>query len=181
MGFHGMDFGFGPAFEDIAKAARAFGEKMREIGPDLGAAFGEHCSSGGQGHRPGQEWRGWEGFSAFAFPPVNCYSAPDGSMVLEFALPGIDQSSVSISFAGDYLVLSAKATPVSGEPGEESRFHRRGFAPRDIERKKYFVPAADFAQELARAVHKNGILTVTVPSREPEGGGIKIEIVKEGN
>jgi HSP20 family molecular chaperone IbpA len=168
-------------FEDIAKAAREFGEKMREMGPDFGASSGGNCASGEQSHRPGQEWRGWEGFSTYFYPSVNSYCSRDGSMVLEFALPGIDRSSVTITFSGDYLILSAKATPVSGEPGEEPRFHRRGFVPRDIERKKYFVPASDFAQEQAAAVYKNGILTVTVPPKEPEGGGIKVEIVKEGN
>jgi HSP20 family molecular chaperone IbpA len=181
MGCKGMNFEFGTTFEDIAHAAKEFGEKMREMGPDLGARWDEYCSSGGQAHRPGQEWRGWEGFSSHFYPAVNSYPTRDGGMVLEFALPGIDQSSVTITFVGDYLVLSAKAAPASGESGEEPRFRHRGFAPRDIDRKRYYVPAADYAQDQATAVHKNGVLTVTVPPKEPEGGGIKVEIVKEGN
>jgi len=180
MGNHGMNFEFGPAFEDIANMFRKFGAKMSEMGPDIGASFCGNWGPG-EGHQgSGQEGRGWEGFSSYFYPPVNSYISRDGSMVLEFALAGIDQSSVSISFAGDYLILSAKATPGSGGPGEGTRFHRRGFVPRDIERKKYFVPALDYVQERTKAAFKNGILTVTVPPKEPEGGGIKVDIEKEG-
>ena len=60
-------------------------------------------------------------------------------------------------------------------------FSRRGFRPRDIDRQKYGVPAEDYAQDKAKAVFRNGVLTVTIPPKEPEGGGVKIEIVKEGN
>jgi HSP20 family molecular chaperone IbpA len=100
-------------------------------------------------------------------------------MILEFALAGIDESAVSVVFQGDYLVLSAKAARRADE-GDDPRFSRQGFKPRDIDRQRYRVSAEDYAQELAKAVFKNGVLTVTVPPKASESQGIKIEIVKEG-
>jgi HSP20 family molecular chaperone IbpA len=150
-------------FEDIIQAARDFGEKMKEMAPEMERFPFEHCHGDHPHH--------------FFYPPTNIYSDRDGSMILEFALAGIEESAVTIVFQGDYLVLSAKASGRGGE-SDEGRFSRRGFKPRDIDRQKYRVPAEDYAQELAKAVFKNGVLTVTVPPKESEG--IKIEIVKEG-
>jgi HSP20 family molecular chaperone IbpA len=109
------------------------------------------------------------------------YSTRDGSLVLEFALAGIDESAVSVTFQGDYLILSAKAAEREADTEDSSGFSRRGFRPRDVDRQKYLVPAEDYLQDEAKAVFKNGVLTVTVPPKAPEGGGIRIEIVKEGN
>ena len=103
-------------------------------------------------------------------------------MVLEFALAGLDESAVTILFQGDYLVLSAKVAPRAdeGDEGDEGSYSMHGFKPRNIEKQKYRVNAEDFAQELSKAVFKNGVLTVTVPPKVSESQGIKIEIVKEG-
>jgi HSP20 family molecular chaperone IbpA len=100
-------------------------------------------------------------------------------MILEFALAGIDEKAVSVTFQGDNLVLNAKVAAREDE-SDEGSFSRRGFRPRDIDRQKYRVPAEDYAQDKAKAVFKNGVLTVTVPPKESESSGIKIEIVKEG-
>jgi HSP20 family protein len=164
-------FEFGGSLDDIIRMAREFGEKMKGMAPDMGPMF-ESCWGSGSGAR--------HDHSRFYFyPPANIYSAKDGSLVLEFALAGIDESAVTVTFQGDDLVLNAKVAASDNE-GDESRFSRRGFKPRDIQRQKYSVPAADYAQELAKAVFKNGVLTVTVPPKENEGTGIKVEIVKEG-
>lgn len=163
--FKGFDFG---SMDDIVRAAREFGERMKEMAPEMGPVF-EGCWN-----------RGAHGHADFHFyPPVNVYTAPDGGMVLEFALAGIDESAVTVTFQGDYLVLSAKAA--ARDDAEEARFARRGFRPRDIERQKYRVPAEDYAQDQAKAVFKNGVLKVTVPPKHPEGEGIRIDIEKEGN
>jgi HSP20 family molecular chaperone IbpA len=101
-------------------------------------------------------------------------------MVLEFALAGIDESAVSVTFQGDYLILSARIA-ARAEPGDQGPFARHGFRPRNIDRQKYRVPAEDYLQDEAKAVFKNGVLTVTVPPKAPESEGIRIEIMKEGN
>lgn len=169
MGSFNRGFDFGGSLDDIIQMARDFGEKMKDMAPDMGPAFESWC---GQGHRH-------DHFNMNFYPPANIYTTSNGSMVLEFALAGIDESGVSVTFQGDYLVLSAKAAAKDDEG--DGRFSRRGFRPRDIERQKYRVPAEDYAQELAKAVFKNGVLTVTIPPKESDGSGIKVEIVKEGN
>jgi len=169
MGPFNTGFDFGGSFEDFIQMARDFGEKMKGMAPDMGPIFESCCGSGARHDR-----------SRFYFyPPANIYNTSDGSLVLEFALAGIDESAVSVSFQGDDLVLDAKAA-AGDDANDESRYFRRGFRPRDIQRQKYRVPAEDYAQELAKAVFKNGILTVTVPPKESEGPSIKVEIVKEG-
>jgi HSP20 family protein len=160
-------FDFGGPFDDFIKVAREFGEKMRDMAPDMGPIF-DFC------HERGDRS---EGSAFYAYPPTNVYSDRDGNMVLEFALAGIDESAVSVTFQGDYLVLGAKVA-AKAEGRDEGPFSRRGFRPRNIDRQKYRVPADDYDQESAKAVFRNGLLTVTVPPKA--GEGIKIEIVKEG-
>jgi HSP20 family protein len=173
MGNRFNGFEFGGSFDDIIQMAREFGEKMKEMGPEMAPFFVDPgCCSGGQGHG--------EYPHVYFYPPTNRYTTRDGSLVLEFALAGIDESGVSVTFQGDYLVLNAKA-PDREEQGDQGHFSKRGFRPRNIDRQKYRVPAEDYAQDLAKAVFKSGVLTVTVPPKESAGGGIKIEIVKEGS
>jgi HSP20 family molecular chaperone IbpA len=181
MGSNYKEFEFGPALEDIIQAAREFGEKMKEMGPDWGP-FGSDCpfdrifDRGPEGRPGGRRER----HRFYPFPPANIYSARDGSLVLEFAFAGIEESTVSVTFQGDYLVLSAKASERESET-EAGGFSRRGFRPRDVDRQKYLVPAEDYSQDEAKAAFKNGVLTVRVPPKAGESEGIKIEIVKEGD
>jgi HSP20 family protein len=172
----GFGFDFGSSLDDIMHAAREFGRKMKDMGPDMAPWF-EGCGPnfGGGSHGPGAFN---DRPNVYFYPPTNSYSMEDGSLVFQFALAGIEESAVSISFQGDYLVLDAKAP--EGDD-ERTSFYRRGFRPRNIDRQKYRVSAEDYAQEQAKAVFKSGVLTVTIPPKEPEGGAIRIEIVKEGN
>jgi HSP20 family molecular chaperone IbpA len=171
MGNYYKGFDFGGSLDDFMQMARDFGEKMKDMAPDMGPIF-DSCRSRGSGARPDNP-------SAHIYPPTNVYTARDGSMILEFALAGIDEKAVSVTFQGDNLVLNAKVAAREDE-SDEGSFSRRGFRPRDIDRQKYRVPAEDYAQDKAKAVFKNGVLTVTVPPKESESSGIKIEIVKEG-
>jgi HSP20 family protein len=179
--FH-KDFNFGGGLDDIVRMAREFGEKFKEMAPDMGPIFADCFGNRGPEDRHDRHERHYryDRPDFFAYPPVNTYTTRDGSLVLEFALAGIEERAVSVAFQGDYLVLNAKAA-AKDYADEEGRFYRRGFKPRDIERQRYSVPAEDYAQDQAKAVFRNGVLTVTVPPKEPEGQGIKIEIVKEGN
>ena len=160
-------FDFGGPFDDFLKVAREFGERMKNMAPDMGPIF-DCCHE--RGFRP-------DSFTGDSYPPSNVYTDSDGNMILEFALAGMDESAVSVTFQGDYLILSAKVA-ARADSGDQGPFARRGFKPRNIDRQKYSVPADDFAQERAKAVFRNGLLTVTVPPKASEG--IKIEIVKEG-
>ena len=53
---------------------------------------------------------------------------------------------------------------------------------RDIEKREYRVPAASYDQAATKAVFKNCVLTVTVPSKEAaDGPAVKVEIVTDVN
>jgi HSP20 family protein len=175
MGNFHKEFDFGIDFDRIIDAAKEFGAKFKDMAPEFQADWFSPCgcreSAGSGVNQP--RW--------YAYPPTNSYVDSNDSLVMEFALAGIDESAVSISFQGDFLVLDAR---LSGEKKTEGelRYSRHGFRPRDLRRQKYLVPAEDYAQEKARAVLKYGLLTVTIPAKEfPEGSGVKVEIVKEGN
>lgn len=179
MGSYNTGFDFGGSLDDFVRMARDFGEKMKDMAPDMGPIF-ESCRGSASGRHEHYHDHAHDEPRMYFYPPANIYTARDGAMVLEFALAGLNESAVSVTFQGDYLILSAKIAP-KDEVDDESRYYRRGFRPRDIERQKYRVPAEDYFQDQAKAVFKNGVLTVTVPPKASESDGIRIEIVKEGN
>jgi HSP20 family molecular chaperone IbpA len=170
MGTFNKGFDFNGSFEDILQAARDFGEKVK----DMGAFSFDPCHGSGpaSGDQPSQA-------QDFSYPPTNVHKSGDGSMVLDFALAGMDESSISVTFQGDQLVLSAKVA-MRADGGDEGSFLRHDFRPRNVDRQKYRVPADDYAQELSKAVFKSGILTVAVPPKVGDSLGIRIEIEKEG-
>jgi len=177
ININGQDFG--GSFEDIIDMARQFSDKIREMAPEMGQMFdsyghGAHDARTGTGDRRAEA----PNAGSFAYPPVNSYTSRDGGLVFEFALAGIDENAISISFEGDYLVLSARVAPRDDDSNAD-RFSMRGFRPRSIDRQKYRVSAADYAQDQTKAVFRNGVLTVSVPPVQRDG--IKIEIIKEGN
>jgi HSP20 family protein len=173
-------FNFDATLEDIVHAAREFGKKMRDMGRDFAgehqaefhefeSRFERAFNRGGRHGRP----------SFYFYPPANIYESRDGSLILEFALSGIEEGAVSMEFRGDYLVLSAKAPTRDGD-AEAGEYLRRGFRPRDIDRQRYNVPAEEYLQDRAKATFKNGVLVVVVPHKESATDGIKVTIEKEG-
>lgn len=172
-----FDFNLGPDLENFIRnakeAVRQFGERLRENAEREAPNFGFDPFQ-----RPGP--RAHEGFSPRfnAFPPTNVYKNQEGDLVLEFAIAGVEESTVKIGFQGDYLVLSAR---VPAANPDENRYERRSYRPRDIERQKYWVPAEDYEQAKAKAVLKSGLLTVSIPAKAiPESDAIRVTIVKEG-
>jgi HSP20 family protein len=112
---------------------------------------------------------------------MNIYLTPERSIVFEFAVAGFDEKDISLTFQGDYMVFAAKIG-TEELPEEGVRYFKRRLKLKDVEKQKYYVPADKFAQELVKAVFKNGILKVVVPPKEDSGApeGIRIEIVKDG-
>ena len=115
-----------------------------------------------------------------SYPPTNAYITEDRTMVFEFALAGFSESGINLQFQGDYMVLSAKATDDTEKP-ENVRYFKHRLKLKDIEDQKYFVPADKFDHDNVKAVYKNGLLKVTVPSLEnvESKEGVKIHIVQE--
>ena len=115
-----------------------------------------------------------------SYPPANAYITEDRTLVFEFALAGFPESAINLEFQGDHMVLSAKA-PADPEKPENVRYFKRRLKLKDIEGQKYFVPADKFDREKVKAVYKNGLLEVTIPSLENVASreGIKINIAQE--
>jgi HSP20 family molecular chaperone IbpA len=183
----------GTMLDEIFEAAKDFGEKMKDMGPEFGERFRSGPGSApGPGHapspgggpgtwaEPGQDENA-DYYPGYSYPPMNIYLTPERSIVFEFAVAGFDEKDISLTFQGDYMVFAAKIGP-QDIPAEGVRYIKRRLKLKDVEKQKYYVPADKFAQDRVKALFKNGILKVVVPPKyeadTPEG--IKIEIVKDG-
>jgi HSP20 family molecular chaperone IbpA len=172
-----FDF-FGINVEDIKREARDFAEYMK----GMAAETAENAKPGYDGAFARQCCDNDARFSDLYYPRTNTYVTQDRSLVFEFMLPGFDEKGLSLSFKGDKMVLKARA-PEDMTPPKDCRFQKRRFEVRDIDYREYPVPADRYDQSKVKALFRNGILTVTIPAVEDVAdiGGVKIEIVKEGN
>ena len=159
----------GPEFKE---AAQEFKEQVRDWADEAGFS----CGSEGWGGQRG------EGFAAIFSPRSNVYVTEGGDLVIELLLPGYEQDAVSISFVEDRMILKARA-PLPAADEATRRYKLRRVQLRDIDRREYPVSAERYDQGAAVATYKSGILTVRIPGREgfTDSGGIKVDIVKEGN
>jgi HSP20 family molecular chaperone IbpA len=173
-----MDYGtfFGKPFDDLRREAKDFADHMKGM-----AAEGVYSE-----YEPGCSWKFNDRNPVFSmdfyYPRTNTFITADRSLVFEFMLPGFDEKSIFVNFKGDKMTLKARLA--EGEDRREGlRFERRTFRLKDIDNHEYSVPADRYDQAAAKAVFKNGILTVTIPALDDEDaeGSVKIEIVKEGN
>ena len=186
----------GTMLDEIFEAAKDFGEKMKDLGPELGEQFrrgpaGRDGPAGPGGPGPGPHGNPWfdmaqdentNYYPSYSYPPMNNYLTQDRSLVFEFALAGFDENDISLTFQGDYMVFAARIG-AEGAPEEGVRYFKRRLKLKDVEKQKYYVPADKFQQVKVKAVFRNGILKVVVPPKEeseaPEG--IRIEIAKDGD
>jgi len=110
------------------------------------------------------------------FPLFDSKTTEDGSLVFRFLVPGCDESGIQLTFAGDTMVLKAKLSEAYTDAGKDKPFFLY-----NVERREYQVPASRYDQAASKAVLKNGVLTVSIPSVENSNSAFKVEIVKEGN
>ena len=173
----------GQIFDQIFEAAQEIGENFKKM--NFGEGFKEHYGARAKSDEksPFGMWGedNVDYYPGFSYPPMNIFMTPDKTLVFEFALSGFNESDISLSFSGDYMVFSAKINE-DAVPDEGVRYFKRRLKLKDVDRQKYYVPQDKFDQEKVKAVFKNGILKVTIPPKDvtetPEG--IRIEIVKEG-
>jgi HSP20 family molecular chaperone IbpA len=164
---------FNDIFDDISRAARAFQQELS------GYARNYHKFDGKDAHSTGV-------YDEYDWPPVNVYTAGDGTdlLVFEFGLAGFQEEDVSLVFQGDYMVLSAFCrTSLKNCDGQEdappeTRYLKKSLCFSTVEKQRYYVPVDKYAQEKTKAVFKNGLLRVSIPTKETAGQncGIKIEI-----
>ena len=120
-----------------------------------------------------------------SYPPANVYMKSDRTLVLEFALAGFAEADIDLQFQGDYLVLNAKAPESTADDGDESkeevRYFKRRLKLKTIEDQKYYAPEDKFDREQVKAAYRNGLLRVTIPSKETVSSkeGVKVDIVAD--
>jgi len=189
----------GTIFDEIFDAARNLSDEFQNNFGQCGNKFGERGPFSEKGPFSGNGPFGEKGpfgerspfgfgqdenvdyYPSYSYPPMNAYMTADRTLVFEFALAGFDEKDIDLSFQGDYMVFSARMT-LEVPPDDGVRYFKRRLKLKDIEKQKYYVPADKYEQERVKAVFRNGILKVTVPPKDEmdSGGGIKIEILKEG-
>lgn len=179
-----MYMDMGSVFDEIFEAARDFKDEFQrnfkqfneESGPrPEGYGHDRHCGHFNDDPRV-------DYYPNYSYPPMNVFMTEDRSMVFEFAMAGFNEKDISLSFQGDYMVFSAQ-TPEETSADTTVRYFKHRLKMRNIEKQKYFVPQDKYAQENVKAVYKNGVLRVSIPTKdEPDqNGGIKVEIIKEGD
>jgi HSP20 family molecular chaperone IbpA len=179
-----MYMDMGSVFDEIFEAARDFSDEVQrnfkqfeQEGPrSEGCGRDRHC--GLFTDEPRVDY-----YPNYSYPPMNVFMTEDRSMVFEFAMAGFDEKDISLAFQGDYMVFSAKMPVEESASDGTVRYFKRRLKMRDIEKQKYFVPQDKYAQDKVKAVYKNGVLRVAIPPKdEPDqNGGIKVEIIKEGD
>jgi HSP20 family molecular chaperone IbpA len=182
-----IDFNQSEGFDELSKMADRFrhcikdavndpdlARKLRDFGSQFDAGFSHAFGQGAQTASARQ--------TPSPAPLMNSYRNSDDSIIFEFLLPGFDQSGIDIRFRGDTMFLTAR---LPEGPSEEfkSKVSQQGFVLKNHERLEYTVPADDYAQNLAKAVMRNGVLTITIPPKDAadDPNCIRVEILKEGN
>jgi HSP20 family molecular chaperone IbpA len=160
---------FAQMLDEIFEATQSFGEAFKK-----GFKF-SHRENG-----PFHWDENVDFYPHHSYPPANAYLTEDRTLVFEFALAGFPESGINLEFQGDHMVLSAKAPEDTVKP-DEVRYFKRRLKMKSIDGQKYFVPADKFDHDKVKAVYKNGLLKVTIPSVEnvESKEGVKINIVQE--
>ena len=165
-------FGFdiGQMMDDIFEATQNFGEAFKN-------GFSDHAH--GRDH-PFRWDENVDYYPHHSYPPSNIYMREDRTLVLEFALAGFEEGSIDLQFRNDHLVLNAEA-PASESTEGGVRYFKRRLKMKSVENQKYYAPEDKFDREKVTAVYKNGLLRVTIPSRETVASkeGVRVVIVNE--
>ena len=89
----------------------------------------------------------------------------DGSYILEADLPGFEKSDISVDVDGDYLII--KATRRSGYENKDCKdSYVRCERSYGSYSRSFDVSGVD--TEAIGAKYENGVLTLTLPKKEPE-------------
>ena len=118
-----------------------FDELRREMYPALRA--------------PGAAFQGTRG----VYPPVNLFETEEG-FVLTAELPGVAPESVDVSIEGSTVTLSGERK-IEYAAGEGTAVHRRERQSGTF-RRGFELPT-EIDIDAAKASHKNGVLTLTLP------------------
>ena len=96
-----------------------------------------------------------------AFPPCDWYIDDQNNSTFVFALAGVKQENVSITFRDDHLYLDIDPEPVV----DKVKYLQKGIK-RSKSSTRYYVPVAKYNVKGAKATFKDGILTISIPVNE---------------
>lgn len=96
----------------------------------------------------------------------------DGEFVVTADAPGFEKSEIDVRVSGRTLTIEAERDETTEESDETYlRSERRS---QSLRRSVQLPESVD--EESVSATYKNGVLTITLPKREPETGGKSIDI-----
>ncbi|WP_435064531.1 Hsp20/alpha crystallin family protein [Halobaculum sp. EA56] len=138
-------------FDDITDLIEQLGEELDEVGTTL------------EGHARGDV-------------PVDLLERDD-EFVVTADLPGFDGDEIEITVSDRTLTLRAESDEeeTSAEATPEGQYHRRERRRRSVTRRVRLPGEVNETE--ATASYENGVLTVTLPKREPDSGdGTRIDV-----
>ena len=103
---------------------------------------------------------------ASALVPAMEISSTDNAYCMSVELPGINPADVKLEAKENTLVLSAEKKAETTEENEQRKFHVQERSYGSIERS--FTLPEDANVEQISASHKDGVLTICIPRKQPE-------------
>lgn len=104
----------------------------------------------------------WEGVNRDEWIPRMDLSEKDGNYYLTAELPGLKKEDIEISVEGEYLTVSGKKE--EEEEKETGEYHFKETKAGSF--KRTFKLPGKIDEEKVDATHKDGVLTVVIPSEE---------------
>lgn len=100
----------------------------------------------------------------------------DGEYVVRADLPGFDTDEIDLTVSGRKLTIRAAAAAETDEEeaAADGRYHRHERRARSFAR-RLRLPG-EVVEEEATADYDTGVLTVTLPKREPAEEGTRIDV-----
>ncbi len=104
-------------------------------------------------------------------PPVDMYET-DAAVVVEMPMPGVDPKKLDISIENG--ILSVKGTNERKTEVDEKNYYRKEVRYGSVFR-QIALPAKVLANK-TEAVYEQGILKLSIPKAQEEGGAVKVQI-----
>ena len=102
------------------------------------------------------------------YPVADIYKNDDGSTTMEFALAGFDKNELNVEVKPEERTITVSAAS-DNDPQAQRRIARRSF------KKTYVNYDNNLDLTAAKADYKNGLLTISLPTR-PEAQAINVNI-----
>jgi HSP20 family protein len=109
----------------------------------------------------------------FANTPAVNIIEEDGQFKIELAAPGLEKKDLNINLKDDLLTISAESKEERNEE-TNSKITRQEFSYQTFCRSFSMPDTVD--KEKIKAVHKNGVLTVSIPKMEESKSTLSREI-----